>query len=150
MYFGAGTAGAGIAHGPEVICLTEPGDAVFRHPDIFMPDFSGFIVVQIDGYPEFVFIKTVPVGQQVPAEFNGLLLEIIPEREIAQHLKECMVSGCVSHVLQVIVFAAGPDTFLGRGGPDIAAFFFTEEGPLELNHTGIGKQQGRIIGWHEG
>eukprot|EP00983_Pelagomonas_calceolata_P114378 1160088-Pelagomonas_calceolata.AAC.18 len=38
-----------------------------------------------------------------------LLLEIVPEGEVAQHFKECVVTSCHAHVLNVI----GAHTFLG-------------------------------------
>ena len=60
-----------------------------------------------------------------------------------------MMPGSVAHILQIIVLAAGPYTFLGCGGPDIRPFLFTEEGAFKLNHAGIGEQQRRVVLRHQ-
>ena len=48
-------------------------------------------------------------------------------------------------ILQVVVFAAGADTLLRSGCPDVGAFFLAEEAVLELVHSGVGKKQRRIV-----
>ena len=49
--------------------------------------------------------------------------------------------GRIADIFQIIVFAAGPDTFLGSGCPYIVSFVLPEKNTLELHHSGIDKQQ---------
>jgi hypothetical protein len=56
-----------------------------------------------------------------------------------------MMPGRITDILQIIMLAAGAYAFLRSGRPDIFSFLFSDENTFELDHTGIGKQQGRII-----
>ena len=55
----------------------------------------------------------------------------------------------LSDILQVIVLATCPDTFLRRSGANVIPFFSSQEDVLKLIHTCIGKQQCWIIGRHK-
>ena len=44
----ARAAGASVAHGPEIVLLTEPEDTLGRHTDVFVPDVEGLVVILID------------------------------------------------------------------------------------------------------
>ena len=50
--------------------------------------------------------------QEVPPHLNGTFLEIVPEREISQHLEEGMVPSRLPHILQIIMLPSCPDTLL--------------------------------------
>ncbi|HZV60744.1 MAG TPA: hypothetical protein VFF42_10395, partial [Candidatus Eremiobacteraceae bacterium] len=47
-------------------------------------------------------------------------------------------------VFEVVVFAAGADTFLRGARAGVVAFFQAKKNILELVHAGVGKQQSRI------
>ena len=52
------------------------------------------------------------IYQIFPCPADGLFLEVISERPVAQHLEHGVVVGVVSHFFQVIVLAAYTQTFL--------------------------------------
>ena len=47
------------------------------------------------------------------------VLEIIAEREIAQHFEESVMARGIADVVEVVVLAAGAHAFLRRGGARI-------------------------------
>ncbi len=150
MNLAAGAAGAGVAHGPEIVFFAEAFDPLFRHADLSVPDVVSFVVVQVDRDPEFVFRQAVAVGEQVPSEVNRLFLEVIAEGEVAEHFEKRVMPGRIADVFQVVVLPAGPHAFLGGRCPVVPAFLLSEEGAFELNHAGVGKQQRRVVLRHEG
>jgi len=62
---------------------------------------------------------------EVPGPLNRFGFEVIAERPIPEHFEKRVVVGVVADILQVIVFAAGADAFLGIGGPGrvVGGFF---------------------------
>ena len=147
---GTGTAGAGIAHGPEVVLLTAAGEAVGVDADLVQPDGGGLVVVLKDGDPEALGGDAQDLGQVLPGIADGVVLEVIAKAEVAQHLEKGVVTGGVADVLQVIVLAAGPHAALGAGGAVVGALVPAEKDVLELDHAGVGEQQGRVVGRHQG
>ena len=86
---------------------------------------------------------------QVPGQLYGAVLEVVAEREVAEHLEKRVVARRVADVVEVIVFAASADAFLRRGGPRDGARFLAGKHVLELDHAGIGEHQCRVIAWHQ-
>ncbi len=77
-------------------------------------------------------------------------LEVIPEREVAQHLEERVVAGGVPNLLEIVVLATCAYAFLrGRRPPTKRRVLQTEENLLELHHSRVGKEQCRIVGGNE-
>ncbi len=146
---GAGPAGAGVAHGPEVVLLSEAHDAVVRQTHRAAPQLVGLLVVEIDRRIELVRRQPVAVGEQVPGQDDGALLEVIPEGEVPQHLEEGVVARGVSDVLQVVVLAARPHALLGGRGPKVVALLLPQEHAFELHHAGVDEQQGRVVVRHQ-
>ena len=103
-----------------------------------------------DGDPEFLCRDGQLPGKELPGIMDGLFLEIVTETEIAQHLEKSVVAGGVSHVFQVVVFAPGAHAALGGYGARAGALLKAQEYLLELHHAGVGEQQRRIIGRHQG
>ncbi len=89
------------------------------------------------------------LGNQPPGEFDRERLEIIAEREIAEHFKKRMVPRRIADIVEIIVLAAGAHAFLGAGGAHIGSFFEAGEKVLELHHPGVGEHQGRIVARNE-
>ena len=150
MNLRAGPAGARIAHSPEVVFLPQAHDAVFGNADQIAPEIVGLVVIEVNRHPELVGGQTVAVGQEVPGELNGFFLEIVAEGEVSQHFKEGVMARRVAHVFEVIVLAAGPHAFLGGHRTVVIPLFFAEKRTLELDHAGIGEQQGRVVRRHQG
>src|SRR6185312_928310 len=76
-------------------------------------------------------------------------LEIVPEREVAEHFEERVMAGGVAHVLQVVVLTSGADAALARGGAHVVALVFAQKDILELHHSRVREQQGRVVAGHE-
>ena len=114
-------------------------------PAILLPQPEGLVVVVIDGDGEPVLVETEVAGQQPPGVFDGVLLEIVAEGEIAEHLEEGVVAGGVADVVEVVVLAAGADAFLGGRGAHVGALLDLGEDVLELHHAGIGEHQRRVV-----
>ena len=147
--FRARTARAGIAHGPEIIRGRNADDLVVGEPGDLFPILGCLVVRVIDGHKQLVLGQAEFFGDQVPGQLDRLFLEIIAEREIAQHFKEGEVPRREPHIVEVVVLAAGAHAFLRGGRAAIGAFFKSGEHVLELHHARIGEHQRRIVAWHQ-
>ncbi len=141
---GAGAAGTGLPHHPEVALLPHPDDPLRRDPHP-APDPEGLIVVGIDRDPEPLLGEPHDDGQVFPRPGDRLFLEVISEGKVPEHLEEGVVARRDADVLQVVVLPPCPDALLGGHRPPVPPVLQTEEGVLELHHPGIGKQERRIV-----
>jgi hypothetical protein len=91
-------------------------------------------------------------GDELPRERDSVALEVIAEREVPEHFEEGVMARGVADLFEVVVFAAGADALLARGGATIAVgrLFHAEEDFLELDHAGVGEEQRRVIARDEG
>ena len=145
MDLGAWPAGARIAHGPEIILLIHSEKGVRAHTHIVCPDACSFVILAEHGDVELISGDGKIFRDQFPGPGDRLLLEIIAEREIAQHLEKSVMPGRAPHLLQIVVFAAGANALLGGAGAVIVALLAAQKGILELVHAGIREEQRRII-----
>src|SRR5690606_33487244 len=106
------TAGTGNTHLPEIV-LAATLHTVGGHTDTIDPDLGSLIVGLEHGEPESVGVETEHSGAHLIRERDGLLLEIVPETEVPQHLEEGEVP--LGGADDVDVDGAG--TLLDRGGP---------------------------------
>ena len=151
---GTRTAGAGIGHRPKIVALVllsaflaaDADHAFVRDRDLFCPNPECLVIGFINGDPQSFRIETEDLCEQFPGVADCILLEIVAETEISEHLEEGMVTSGVSDLIKVIMFSAGTNALLRRNRPRIAALLSTEKNILELNHARIGEQQSRIIG----
>ena len=150
--FRAIAAGAGRAHGPQIVGVAD--DAVIAEAGDLLPQSAGLFVGRVDRDQQLVLGQADHLGDEIPGEGDGLFLEVIAEGEIPQHLEESVVAGGIADIVQIVVLAAGADAFLDGGGAGIGPLFGTGEQVLELHHARIGEQQGGIVardqgrGWH--
>jgi len=79
-----------------------------------------------------------------------VILEIVPEREISEHLKERVMPSGIPDVVEIIVLAPGADAFLACNRAGIGPRLRTSENVLELNHARVSKQQRRVVMRNEG
>ena len=148
--FGARSAGALVAHFPEVILLRTVDNAVFR--DIFQPEVFGFVVdVEVflrvateNCHIQTVLVDSVFFGKQIPRKADGVFLEIVAKRPVSKHLEHCVMVGVVSYVLKVVVLSRNAQTFLRVGHAKRFGLAYSEENILELVHSGICKHQGGV------
>ena len=128
MYFAARTAGAGVAHHPEIVFLAAGNDMQVRvetgsgkQPRPMVVSFlvelgrvtgAGFI----DGRVNAMGRKLPNSSHQFPSPLDGFFFEVITETPVPQHLKERVVIGVETNVVEVVVLAAGANALLGVGG----------------------------------
>ena len=78
---------------PEVVLLAEAEDALGGDAHLLVPDVEGLVVVQIDGGVQPVRLQPHHLSQELPAPCDGLVLEVVAEGEVAQHLEVGAVAG---------------------------------------------------------
>ena len=147
--FRTGAARSGIAHHPEIVLGANAYDSLGRHANFVYPDALGFIVFFKHSHPQLFRGQTQIAGQEGPGKANGIVFEVITETEVAQHFEKCMVPCGIAHVVQIIVLATGTHAALRGGSALVIPDFIASEQILELNHAGIGKQQGFVIARHQ-
>ena len=90
---------SGPAHGPEVLGGRERDDPLRRHPDL-LPELDRDLVgpelqlrvSSVDGDPDAIPVELHVVSDtNSRRELDRALLEVLPEREVAEHLEERQV-----------------------------------------------------------
>src|SRR5690606_32352284 len=124
----AGSARSGHTHRPEVVGFAAPLDALLGQSYLLPPDGRGFVVVQVDGDPQAFRVEAEATvghrgGEQLPGERDGLLLEVVAEGEVAQHLEEGGVPGGLADFVDV----NGAYTLLHAGGARVGRSPLAEE-----------------------
>jgi len=147
--FRARAARAGVAHRPEIVVGGDADDARFRQAGDALPQRERVVVVVIDRHPQPVLRQTEFLGDQVPGELDRQRLEIVAEREIAEHLEKGVMARGVADVVEVVVLAAGAHAFLRGDGAVVGPPLDAGEDVLELHHAGVGEHQRRIVARHE-
>ena len=150
--FGARTAGAGIAHHPEVVgsetsalVVADTNDSIGRDTDFLIPDVVSLVVLGVHSHPEFFRREFEVFGKKLPGILDGITLEVISEAEVAKHFKECVMASGIAYVFQVIVLAAGTNTFLTGRRTCVGTLVKAKVNILELVHTCVGKQQCGVV-----
>ena len=151
VHLAARTAGAGVGHLPEVVRVAETVDAVVPDTGHLAPEAPGVVVLGVDTDPDAIGMDSEPLraGHELPGEGDGVLLEVVAEGKVAEHLEEGVVPVGVAHLLEVVVLPAGPHALLGGGRPPVVAPLQPLEDALELHHPGVGEQQSRVVPGHE-
>ena len=150
--FGAGSAGAGVAHLPEIV-FAEIVDVIVGHAGDLFPEVGGFgvagdavfFVAFVAGDVQAGGVEFPDLGEEFPGHFDGAAFEVIAEAPVAEHFEEGVMAAGAADVVEIVVFAAGADAFLGVGGAGVGAFFLAEEDRLELIHAGVGEEQRGIV-----
>mmetsp|Transcript_24531 Transcript_24531/g.74807 ORF Transcript_24531/g.74807 Transcript_24531/m.74807 type:complete len:232 (-) Transcript_24531:212-907(-) len=157
----AGTAGARVAHFPEILLHSERHHAIGGK--VLQPDLLRLIVAR---HPKCLVTSEVrcvkavcgngaDVGQELPRPLDCLLLEIIAERPVAAHLEESVVVDVLTHIVEIIVFAARTDALLRVARtlelcePRVWVSLSEEDG-LELVHPRVDEEERRVIVRHDG
>src|SRR5260370_7871420 len=138
------SAWAGIAHGPEVLFDAESVDAV-SGDTLCKPQIMSFVVAGKIGPTapkiaiknrdiQIVLWNRKPVrrSDQFPRISNRILLEIIPKREISQHLEKRMVPLLKPHIFQIVVLPPRPHALLRRRRPRVIPLFHPPHPHLHL------------------
>ena len=145
----AGPARAVVAHRPEIVLGRDADDAALGQAGDLLPQVEGLVVGVIDGRGQPVGAEAPFLGQQVPGELDRAILEIIAEREIAEHFEEGVVARGVADIVEVVVLAAGADAFLRAGRGRVRPRFEAGEDVLERHHAGVDEHQRRVVLRHQ-
>ncbi len=141
----APAARTGVAHRPEVVGRAELDDAVGRHeiqpPRIRVVVARDAVLALEDRREELVLLESPLLRQQLPGERDRVVLEVVAEREVAEHLEERVVPQRGADVVEVVVLAADAHALLRGRRARVAALLPAEEDVLELVHAGVGEQQ---------
>ena len=119
--------------------LSRRGDAddlVVGEARHLLPDAVGLLVVVVDGDEQALGIEAEVLGDELPRQRDRPLLEVVAEREVAEHLEEGVMPGGVADVVEVVVLAAGAHALLRGGGALVGARLLAGEDVLELHHAG--------------
>ena len=144
----AGSARPRRAHGPEVVLLAEPEDALLADADRSPEALRLFVVAEHRDREPLGGQRQRP-GDELPGPGDRLLLEVVTEGEVPQHLEEGVMARREPDVLEVVVLPSGADAFLRRDGALVVAGLAPGKDVLELVHAGVREQQRRIVLWNE-
>ena len=149
----AGTAGACVAHLPEVVVLVSVDDVVLG--EMLCP-VAGSLVVAAEvlagvalkhGDVKVFRVEVEHVDQILVGVVDGALLEVIAETPVAEHLKHGVVaqSRVASHFLQVVMLTADAQAFLRVGATTWVGFLGAENNVFPLVHTSVGEHEGGVV-----
>ena len=136
----AGTAGAGAVL-PEIVLFSETVDVVRRDMHIVEPDIVRLVVVHIDRRIEPFGIKPHALRQELPCPGDRLLLEIIAEGKVSEHLEESAVPGCLADIFKI----SGADAFLAGSHPASRRNLLAGKPRLHRRHAGIDDEKRLVI-----
>ena len=100
--------------------MPEADDAVVAEAGDLPPDRARLVVgrdavcAAEDGDDEALLREAVVLREELPREGDGVLLEVVAEAEVAEHLEERVVARGDADVLEVVVLAADADALLAR------------------------------------
>src|SRR5262249_51643612 len=139
---------------PEIVVLAKLEDAVRRDaqlpPDLVRLVISWNAVLAFEHRHDELVLRHPPdIRQQLPRERDRVLLEVVAEGEVAEHLEEGVVAVRGADVVEVVVLAADPHDLLARRRARVRALLAAEQRVLELIHAGVREQQRRIVAGHE-
>ena len=152
--FRAASARTGIAHGPEVVGHAELANVIGGHeiePPLvrFVVAGNAFLTLE-DRDVERGRVEFPLLRQQVPGQLDGVVLEVIPEREVAEHLEERVMPQGGPDVVEIVMLAADAHALLRRRRARVVALLAAQEHVLELVHPGVREEQGRIVAGQQG
>src|ERR687889_545896 len=130
---------------PPVLALGQAEDLVFGYPHIHpeslrLEILGGVLVTLEDRDPEPFLGDAEVFGEELPGPGDRLLLEVVAEGEVPEHLEEREVA-LVAHLLDVL----GTEALLGARGPWGRRPVLSREIGYELLHPGRRKQDRRVF-----
>jgi hypothetical protein len=138
---------------PEVLRTRQQNDPLLRHA-VRLPELDRLGVgaegelgvAREHGDPDPLRVEPETVEGQLPAEADRLLLEVIAEAEVAEHLEEGEVAGGLSDLVHV----GGPKAALAGGEAGGGRLLLAEEVGLQRLHPRGGQKDGWVIrGGHQ-
>ena len=145
------TARTCLAHLPEVVVLVTADDVILRK--VLLPIVVSLLIewhtVRLRALEYSCIhtrlIKTINLCQQLPSPADSLLLEVVAERPVTQHLEHCVVVCIVTNLLKVVVLTRYTQTLLRVGSARSTTWSITKEDILKLVHTCVGKHKSWVV-----
>ena len=143
---GAGAAGAG-ADLPEVILFAQTDHVVGGDAAALGPDIIGLVIILVNRDIELIDGQLQLLGDEFPGPAGSVLLEVIAEGEVAQHLEVGAVAGGLADIFDI----GGADALLAAGGTEAAVRqeFLAGEVLFQRRHAGIDEQKACLILRHQ-
>ena len=94
-----------ITHRPEIVRGRDTNNSAIRNTCNLLPKVSRIFIRGMHRDQELVFVQTELFRDEIPCQFDGLILEVITKREITEHLKKCVMARCMAHILEVIMLS---------------------------------------------
>src|SRR5207249_9955052 len=131
MNLGAGPARPRVGHRPEVVLLAEADNAGPLHARDASPQGLGFVILGENGDPEPAGRDAQGARDPFPREGDGVLLEVVAKREIAEHLEEGVVAGGPADLLEIVVLARDAQALLNARRARVGTLLEAQECVLE-------------------
>src|SRR5690606_19764227 len=103
--FRAGAARASVAHLPEVVRSWNADNLVIGKAGDLPPKRRRLFVLRIDRHEQAVLGQVETLRHQLPGKLDRLLLEVVAEGEVAEHLEESEMSCRIADIVEVVVLA---------------------------------------------
>jgi hypothetical protein len=145
----AGAAGSGVPHAPEIVGGRNAHDTLVRQAGDLLPKSVRLLVLGKDGDEKPFRRQPELTSDQRPGVVDRALLEVVSEREVAEHLEKGVVPRRVADIVEVVVLAPRADGLLRRGSPRIGPLLDAREDVLELHHARIGEHQRGVVARHQ-
>ena len=145
-HLGVRAAGAGDARRAPPVVLAPLGEDMALGNALRLPASDGFVVARDalfaleDGHVEVLGLQPQLGGEELKAPGNGLLLEVIAQRPVAEHLEEGQVRA-VAHRVDV----AGAHALLHVGQAAAGRMGLTEQIGHQRVHARRREQHGRVV-----
>ena len=133
---------------PEVLLAREQDDPLARDADL-QPDLdrllvgaeAELVVALEDGRPDALGFEPEALQRQLPRELRGALLEVVADREVAEHLEEREVPVGRADVVDV----DRAEALLARRQAVVRRRLLAQEVRLERVHPGADQQRRRVV-----
>src|SRR5919109_1088334 len=144
---GVGAARPGPADRPEVVGAPEADDPLGRHADLLPEAHRGLVLAEAElrvarenGDPEAVGVDLHVLEDELPRELDRAVLEVLAEREVAEHLEEREVGAVESDIVDV----RGSETLLHRRQQRRWRLLLAQEVRHQRLHAGA-RQERRVV-----
>ena len=151
---GAGAAGPGRPGGsPEVLGARQPDDPLARDSDPLPAGDRRLVLAEPergiageDRRPDPVAVEPHLLGRELPGEVDRAVLEVVAEREVAEHLEHRGVPGGQADLVQIGVLASGAQHLLHGREPRRGRLLRPGEVRLQRLHPGRDEERRGILG----
>ena len=133
---------------PEVLPARQQDDPLARDADA-QPDLdrllvgaeAELVVALEDRRPDLLGFESEALQRELPRELRGALLEVVADREVAEHLEEREVPVGRADVVDV----DRPEALLAGREPVVRRLLLAQEVRLERVHPGADEQRRRVV-----